>query len=219
MRLKAVLFGSIGTLAETSDIQRNSFNEAFKISGLDWVWDENEYRSLLSKSGGTSRVNYYANETNKEIDGKKLRNLKTKIFNEYLNRNKIKPRDGVKEIIKFCKKNKIKIGLASSTTTNNINSIFNSLKGNIEKKDFDFIGNNEFVLREKPYPDIYNYALKYLNINSNECLAIEDTEESLNSAISANIRCIAFPGKYHTQYKFNGNYLIVNKLTTKLLNK
>ena len=56
MRLKAVLFGSIGTLAETSDIQRNSFNEAFKISGLDWVWDENEYRSLLSKSGGTSRV-------------------------------------------------------------------------------------------------------------------------------------------------------------------
>ena len=41
MRLKAVLFGSIGTLAETSDIQRNSFNEAFKISGLDWVWDEN----------------------------------------------------------------------------------------------------------------------------------------------------------------------------------
>ena len=219
MRLKAVLFGSIGTLAETSDIQRNSFNEAFKISGLDWVWDENEYRSLLSKSGGTSRVNYYANETNKEIDWKKLRNLKTKIFNEYLNRNKIKPRDGVKEIIKFCKKNKIKIGLASSTTTNNINSIFNSLKGNIEKKDFDFIGNNEFVLREKPYPDIYNYALKYMNINSNECLAIEDTEESLNSAISANIRCIAFPGKYHTQYKFNGNYLIVDKLTTKLLNK
>ena len=39
MSYKAVLFGSIGTLAETSDLQRDAFNEAFKISGLDWFWD------------------------------------------------------------------------------------------------------------------------------------------------------------------------------------
>ena len=201
MQFKAMLFGSIGTLAETSDIQRNSFNEAFKISGLDWFWDEDQYRNLLSKSGGTGRINDYAKQTKNEIDGRKIRNLKTKIFNEYLS------------------KNKIKIGLASSTTTNNINSIFNSLRGSVEKKDFDFIGNNEFILREKPYPDIYNYALKYLNIDPNECLAIEDTEESLNSALSADIKCIAFPGKYHTQYKFDGNYLLVNKLSTKLFNQ
>ena len=57
MQFKAMLFGSIGTLAETSDIQRNSFNEAFKISGLDWFWDEDKYRNLLSKSGGTGRIN------------------------------------------------------------------------------------------------------------------------------------------------------------------
>ena len=41
MTFKAILFGSIGTLAETSDLQRNAFNEAFKISGLNWFWDEN----------------------------------------------------------------------------------------------------------------------------------------------------------------------------------
>ena len=29
-RLKAVLFGSIGTIAETSELQRQSFNLAFK---------------------------------------------------------------------------------------------------------------------------------------------------------------------------------------------
>ncbi|MDC1185136.1 haloacid dehalogenase, partial [Alphaproteobacteria bacterium] len=31
--MKAVLFGSIGTLIETSDIQRESFNQAFKEAG------------------------------------------------------------------------------------------------------------------------------------------------------------------------------------------
>ena len=82
MSYKAVLFGSIGTLAETSDLQRNAFNEAFKISGLDWFWDEDIYRKLLSKSGGTTRINDYAKDTSLEIDGKKIRNLKTKIFNE-----------------------------------------------------------------------------------------------------------------------------------------
>ena len=83
MSYKAVLFGSIGTLAETSDLQRDAFNEAFKISGLDWFWDEDIYRKLLSKSGGTSRINDYAKDTSIEIDGKKIRNLKTKIFNNF----------------------------------------------------------------------------------------------------------------------------------------
>ena len=30
IKYKAIIFGSIGTLAETSDIQRKSFNKAFK---------------------------------------------------------------------------------------------------------------------------------------------------------------------------------------------
>ncbi len=50
-------------------------------------------------------------------------------------------------------------------------------------------------------------------------MAIEDTEESLNSALSADIKCVAFPGKYHTQYGFDGNHLKVNKLSKKIFNK
>ena len=50
MKYKALLFGSIGTLIESSDIQRNSFNEAFKEAGLDWYWDEQDYKILLKKS-------------------------------------------------------------------------------------------------------------------------------------------------------------------------
>ena len=47
MKYKALLFGSIGTLIESSNIKRNSFNEAFKEAGLDWYWDEQDYRILL----------------------------------------------------------------------------------------------------------------------------------------------------------------------------
>ena len=216
--IKAILFGSIGTIVETSDIQRNSFNDAFKLTGLNWNWGELEYKKLLKKSGGATRIKEFGDKMNIVVDGKKIRDLKTKIFNEYMNKNKLKPRDGVLEVINYAKKNKKKLGFVSSTSINNINCIFNSLRDFINKKDFDFIGNNEMVLREKPYPDIYNYGLKYLNIMPEECIAIEDTEESLNSAIEANIKCIAFPGKYHADNKFNGCHKLVNKLSNEIFN-
>ena len=34
--MKAILFGSIATLIETSDLQREAFNQAFKEAGLNW---------------------------------------------------------------------------------------------------------------------------------------------------------------------------------------
>ena len=58
--MKAVLFGSIGTLIETSDIQRKSFNLAFKKEGLDWYWGRKTYSRLLKKSGGIKRIEDFA---------------------------------------------------------------------------------------------------------------------------------------------------------------
>ncbi|MFT7179418.1 MAG: phosphoglycolate phosphatase-like HAD superfamily hydrolase, partial [Oceanospirillaceae bacterium] len=40
MTTKAILFGSIGTLVETSELQRRAFNQAFSEAGLDWNWSE-----------------------------------------------------------------------------------------------------------------------------------------------------------------------------------
>jgi beta-phosphoglucomutase-like phosphatase (HAD superfamily) len=213
--LKAIIFGSIGTVLETSDIQRKSFNKAFKKFGLNWYWSKNKYKKLLKMSGGENRLSNYAKTKNIKINTLKLRNLKTKFFNDYLKKNKLKPRAGVINVIKFCKKNNIRLGFASSTSINNINSIFFTLKNTIKKKDFDFIGNSKLVSKKKPYPDIYKVALKKFNLSSKECLAIEDTEESMKSALSAKIICIAFPGKLHEKEKFKGSY----KITKKLINK
>ena len=212
---KAIIFGSIGTILETSDIQRKSFNKAFKKFGLNWYWSKNKYKKLLKMSGGENRLSNYAKTKNIKINTLKLRNLKTKFFNDYLKKNKLKPRAGVTNIIKFCKKNNVKLGFASSTSINNINSIFFALENTIKKKDFDFIGNSKLVSKKKPYPDIYKVALKKFDLSSKECLAIEDTEESMKSALSAKIICIAFPGKLHEKEKFKGSY----KITKKLINK
>lgn len=211
-KYKALLFGSIGTIVETSEIQRKSFNSAFKIAGLKWNWTKEIYKNLLNKSGGEERILRYAKQTKSDVNSKNIRKLKTKIFNRYLKKNKLKLRPGVKEIIKYSKKNQIKLALVTSTTLDNINSIFFCLRENLNKKDFNFIGNSTLVKKPKPSAKIYKLALKKLRLSPKECIAIEDTQESLNSALKAKLKCFIFPGKFHRSKKFNGAFKEINKI-------
>ena len=212
IKYKALLFGSIGTIVETSEIQRKSFNSAFKIAGLKWNWTKEIYKNLLGKSGGEERILRYAKKTKTNVNSKNIRKLKTKIFNHYLKKNKLKLRPGVKEIIKYSKKNQIKLALVTSTTLDNINSIFFCLRENLNKRDFNFIGNSTLVKKSKPSAEIYKLALKKLKLSSKECIAIEDTQESLNSALKAKLKCFIFPGKFHRSKKFNGAFKEINKI-------
>ena len=202
MNYKALLFGSIGTLIESSDIQRNSFNQAFKEAGLEWYWDEQDYKVLLKKSGGTKRVEDFAEKNNVNVNAERIRNRKTEIFSSYISQNKQELRKSVSKIIKITKENNIKLGFCTSTTINNVEAVFDSLNGQISKKDFDFIGNKSMVKNEKPNPEIYKVAIENLNLPPDDCLAIEDTEESSRSAVNAVIKCIGFPGNYHLDDDF-----------------
>ena len=214
---KALLFGSIGTLVETSEIQRKSFNEAFKKKGLDWYWTKEEYIKLLNKSGGSDRIKEYAKKKNTKVNAKQLRDLKTKLFNNYLKKSYLKLRPGVKSIINICYKEKIRLAFVTSTSKNNVNSILFSLRKSISQKNFSFIGNSKLVKNLKPNPDIYLLALKKLKLKSTECLAIEDSQESLNSAVNAKIKCIIFPGKFHLNTKFKNAYKKLSKLNKKII--
>ena len=214
---KALLFGSIGSIVETSEIQRKSFNKAFIEYGLDWNWNKREYQSLLNKSGGKNRISRYAKKKKILVNSTYLRKLKTKIFNNYLKKNQLKLRPGVKNLISFCKKENIKIAFVSSTSKNNINAILYSLRNSLNKSDFNFIGSEKLVKKLKPNPDIYLLTLNKLKLKANDCVAIEDTQESLNSARRAKIKCIIYPGKFHSSKKFTGAYKKVYRLNKNII--
>ena len=148
--MKAILFGSIGTLIETSDLQREAFNQAFKEAGLDWYWDQEDYTKLLKKSGGTKRIEDFAEKNNTNVDAKKIRERKTQIYNDKINSSLISPREGVLDVLEYALKNKIKIGFVTSTTLDNIEAVFKTLNNQIKKNYFDFIGNNKLIKEAKP---------------------------------------------------------------------
>ena len=102
--------------------------------------------------------------------------------------------------------------VASTTSIENIDAIFKTLNKKIEKKDFDFIGNNELIKKVKPEPDIYIKALNDLGVNRDECIAIEDSLDSALSALKAKVECIAFPGLFHVDDDFSYCKKCLNKL-------
>ena len=216
--MKAILFGSIGTLIETSDLQREAFNEAFKEAGLDWYWDHEDYTKLLKKSGGTNRIEDFAEKNNATVDAKKIRERKTQIYNDKINSISIPPREGVLDVLEYAHKNNIKTGFVTSTTTDNIDAVFKTLNNQIKKNYFDFIGNNTLIKKAKPAPDIYIKALNSLELNSSECIAIEDTVESALSADRAKIRCVAFPGLFHIDDDFSFCLKKLDKLNVSIYN-
>ena len=211
--MKAVLFGSIGTLIETSDIQRKSFNHAFKREGLNWYWSRKTYSKLLKKSGGIRRIEDFARQNDESVNAKKIWKSKTDIFNKTIISNSISARKGVLKIFKYANKNNIEIGLVSSTSKKNITTIFKALEDQISREEFSFIGNKNLVSKPKPNPDIYFKALEIMNLDKKDCVAIEDSKESAKSAIKAGIQCIAFPGIYHSEEDFKSCKLKLNKLS------
>ena len=218
MKYNALFFGSIGTLIETSDLQRESFNEAFKEAGLDWYWDQEDYRLLLKQSGGTKRIEDFAEKNNTTVEAQKIRERKTEIFNQKLLTEQLMPRQGVIDVIEYAKKNQFKLGFVTSTTKDNVNSVFLALKNYFSEKDFDFVGNNTMVQNPKPHSDIYIEAIKRLNIEPNKCIAIEDSRESALSAHHAKISCIAFPGSFHEEDNYDFCSKIMLKLDTSIFN-
>ncbi len=193
--MKAILFGSIGTLVETSEIQRNSFNLAFKEFGLNWYWNTATYCSLLQEPGGKKRIMKFSGNKLASDEVDRLHSLKEKFFLDLVPR-KLNLRPTVPYVLDFAKTNRIKLGFITTTSQNNLDVIKNATKSDLDFDNFELVTNNKTVSLPKPDPAIYKHALKVMELSNDDVVAIEDTPVNYRCALQANIKCILFPGEY-----------------------
>ncbi len=213
MTTKAILFGSIGTLVETSELQRRAFNQTFSEAGLDWNWSEEDYLRLLSKSGGRKRVQDFASQRGIDVDAQQLHHRKTEIFDSLMTKETLMLRPGVASVISYAMDNNLQLAFVTSTSEANIAAVFSTLRDQVKSSDFNFIGNDLMVSDPKPSPAIYQKALSVLNLDAQNCIAIEDTAASMSAALAAGIRCIGFPGAFAVANDFSGALLVTDHLS------
>jgi len=213
MTTRAIFFGSIGTLVETSELQRRAFNQAFSEAGLDWNWGVEEYQQLLIKSGGRERIQDFASQRGMDVDAQQLHQRKTEIFDMLMTKEALLLRPGVSRVISHALENNLLLAFVTSTSQANVAAVFVALGDQVKSSDFNFIGNDLMVSKSKPSPDIYQKALADLNLHAQECVAIEDTATSMSAALAAGIRCIGFPGAFAVADDFSGALHTTNHLS------
>ncbi|MEM6711437.1 MAG: HAD-IA family hydrolase [Pseudomonadota bacterium] len=191
--MKALLFGSIGSIVETSELQRLAFNEAFHQHGLNWDWDRPFYASMLGASGGAARIAQYSILQQEKVDAKAIHATKTAIFQETLRTTPPSARPGVLDTIKFAKWLGLTLGFISTTAHATIETILENVEG-LSPDTFDIVTSADIGLLPKPSPEIYTHTLFKLGLSPKEALAIEDNEAGLWSAKSAGIPTVSFFG-------------------------
>lgn len=193
--MKALLFGSIGVLAETSELQRQAYNKAFKINNLNWNWNIGTYCGMLADPGGQKRLAQFSDGALSDTQIAKIHNDKQVVF-EQLVKNGIKPRPGCVEIIQTCRERNIKIAFLTTTTPHTLATITAGLADFIDFTQFDLITNMSDVNQLKPDPEVFRYALTTLAISADQAIAIEDTRSNQQAAVQAGLRCYLYPGEY-----------------------
>jgi HAD superfamily hydrolase (TIGR01509 family) len=200
--MPSILFGSIGTIADTSELQRHAFNQAFKEHGLDWVWNREQYLTMLEKSGGQNRIADYAGSIGQRVDAEAIHRSKSKLFQKSLTESHISPRPGIVKTIQDAKKKGLKIALVTTTSQENISRLIEALHPHIQTTDFDLIVDASNVERSKPDKAAYAFALEKLGEKLDDCIAIEDNLNGVEAAISAGLDCVAFPGENTAHHDF-----------------
>ncbi len=209
--MKAILFGSIGTLLETSEIQRAAYNDAFKQHGLDWNWSQSEYADLLKQSGGKQRVAAYAESRGEDVDVDGIHQTKSQRFRELMNEGNMQPRQTVEALITRAIADDVRLALVTTTSNENVMAVLQVLPGPC-RDAFEVVICRDDVDKAKPAGQAYELALQRLNLRGSECVAIEDNVDGVHAAFQANVQCVAFPGQNTAEHDFSEAIMVTDKL-------
>ena len=195
--LKLAVFDVDGLMLDSEAFYANAWADAFNLNSkkehrvnkkvlIKWF-----YNNLSGKKIGNQLdfiQSYYKNN-----DIKLIYEEYRKLFAKRINTDKVKVRKGFFYLIKFLKRNNIKLAIA---TTANLNTLSNLLKNSgIDISMFSVVVSSDLGLPYKPSPEPYLAACKLSNVDVSNVIAFEDSESGVMSACNAKLKCFLIPGR------------------------
>jgi len=218
--LKAIIFDMDGTLADTEEIHRQSFNSAFEQFGIPHHWTQAEYKQLLSISGGRERIRQYlysnpapAYEPAAVDDlAVIIHTRKSEIYRQRLIDGHVGFRSGVHRLINEALQAGIILAIATSSSTRNVETLLKMALGEDALTLFKVIVTCDIIDEKKPSPAVYQHVLVRLGLEAKYCIALEDTHNGNMAATSAGLKTLITTHMFTTDDDFTGAALVVNQL-------
>ncbi|MBY0577159.1 MAG: HAD family hydrolase [Gallionellaceae bacterium] len=212
MSIKAIIFDVDGTLADTEDGHRQSFNKAFAENHLDWNWDVALYDQLLKVTGGKERIRYFVEDflhgftRPADYEGfvKHLHQVKTRHYSAMLREGLIPLRPGIRQLITDAHNSGIRLAIATTTSPENVATLLEVGLGKDWARYFAASGCGDIVPHKKPAPDIYFWVLEKLGLPASDCIALEDSENGLRASLAAGIKTFVTTNYYTRNHDFSG---------------
>ena len=220
MSIKALIFDVDGTIADTEETHRQSFNAAFLEHGLHWDWSRHEYAELLRTSGGKERLEVYIGSLQPEPQEKArlmrmvqlIHGSKTRIYGELIADGRAPLRPGVARLISEARAAGLRLGIASTTTSANVSALIGAQFGAEAWNWFEALACGDVVSSKKPAPDIYTRVLGMLRLPAQDCVAFEDSVNGLRSAKAAGLYTVVTPTAWSEGQDFSGADLVLRSL-------
>jgi HAD superfamily hydrolase (TIGR01509 family) len=201
----ALLLGSISTVVDTSELQRESFNRAFEQHGLDWRWEREEYADLLGGNGGADRIADYAAAREESVDADAVHATKSQLFQDALRSGELTPREGVVETVRDARAEGFKVALVTTTSRENLDALASAVSSTLPFDEvFDLVVDSSQVNAPKPDGSVYRHALEALEESSEHAVAVEDNAGGVSAARAAGVPCVAFPNQNTAGHDFDG---------------
>jgi len=220
-QLKAFLFDVDGTLSDTErDGHRVAFNQAFDEYGMDWHWDIDTYGKLLAVTGGKERMKFYVEKfldqdklpDNLDTLIPELHQAKTRHYTKLLSTGAIPLRPGVERLINEARQRGFRLAIATTTTPANVTALLTHTLGAEAIDWFEVIAAGDIVPAKKPAPDIYDYAIKAMNLTADECIAFEDSANGIKSSTGAHLSTIITINDYTRDHDFNDACIVLDQM-------
>ena len=149
--LSALIFYVYGTLAETEELHREAFNEAFAAAALDWHWDEalrpiagGERRQRADRALSASR-RHFARPEHRAGGGTPAD--KTARYTARLSAGGITLRPGIQRVLAEANEAGLRLAIATTTSRPNVDAL---LAAAAPLPAFDVIAAGDDVPEKKP---------------------------------------------------------------------
>ncbi|MCH2677053.1 MAG: HAD-IA family hydrolase [Alphaproteobacteria bacterium] len=220
MELAGILFDVDGTIAESEEVHRKSFNESFKEFGVKWHWDRAIYKELLNIEGGRERIQYYIERTDPDQLNRpdlssfisSIHDAKSQVYSALMTKEGVPIRPGALRLIKEAKKEGLKLAIVTASTEESLRALFQYLPEKDLLNYFDVIADGDKVPVKKPAPDIYTWTLQELGLSAKACFALEDSPTGLQSSLSAGIPTIVTVSSFTKGENLSGATLVLSDL-------
>ena len=184
--IKGLIFDMDGVLIDSEPLYKKLNDELFKELGFS-LTDE-EYAQFVGTTD-EKMLSDLKERFSLQRSVNDMNRLREEIHMQYFRSAALSPMNYLLDLLNWAKERKLKLAVASSTDEKFVLLILEKI-GIINYFQTVVCGNQ--INHSKPAPDIFLKAAKELELNPEECIVIEDSENGVKAGLSAGMHVIGF---------------------------